>query len=156
MIQLGGIMLQDQITKDYIAAMKARDTQKSAAINFLRAKIKDVQIEKRPDQLEEADVIAVIKKQVKQRQDSIEQYQQGGREDLATKEQAELAILKAYLPEEMSEEAVAEVVAQAISEVGATSMKEMGQVMKVVQTKTQGQADNKLVSQIVKAKLSEL
>jgi len=143
-------MLEDTINKGYIEAMKAKDRVRSSTLNFLRAEIKNLRIEKRDDQLDEQDVIAVIKKQVKQRQDSIEQFKQGGRDDLVEKEEAELAILKSYLPEEMSEDALQKVVNDVIQESGAASMKDMGTVMKTVLEKVAGQADNKMVSGLVK------
>jgi len=143
-------MLEDTINKGYIEAMKAKDRVRSSTLNFLRAEIKNLRIEKRDDQLDEQDVIAVIKKQVKQRQDSIEQFKQGGRDDLVEKEEAELAILKRYLPEEMSEDALQKVVNDVIQESGAASMKDMGTVMKTVLEKVAGQADNKMVSGLVK------
>jgi len=154
-------MLEEQIGKDYIEAMKARDTVKSSTLSFLRAQLKNTLIEKRADNAElralpDADVIAVIKKQVKQRQDSIAQYEKGGRQDLAGKESAELAILKGYLPEEMSEKALEGLVTETIKEVQAASMKDMGKVMKIMAEKVQGKADNKLVSELVKRALSQL
>ncbi|MCA9400330.1 MAG: GatB/YqeY domain-containing protein [Candidatus Omnitrophica bacterium] len=149
-------MLFDQISSDYISAMKAKDSTRSATLNFLRAQLKNVIIEKRADKLDDPDVISVIKKQVKQRQDSIEQYKAGGREDLVQKEQAELEILQSYLPEEMSDENLEEIVASAITETQAGSMKDMGKVIKLVMEKTSGQADNKRISESVKFKLSQL
>lgn len=142
-------MLEKKISSDYISAMKAKDSFKSTTLNFLRAQIKNILIEKKLQQLEDVDVIAVIKKQIKQRQDSIEQFRNGGRPELADKEEAELAILKSYLPEELSEEAIKKLVDEAIAETQATSMKDMGKVMKVVSEKAQGRADNKVVSSLV-------
>ena len=148
-------MLQEQINKDYVVAMKAKDSNRSSTLNFLRAQLKNVVIEKRVDQLEDADVVSVIKKQIKQRQDSIEQYEKGGRQELADKEKGELDILKEYLPEEMSEDQVSKIVTEVISETQANSMKDMGKVMKLVQEKTQGNADNKVVSTLVKQALTQ-
>ncbi len=148
-------MLDKQINSDYVAAMKAKDADKVATINFLRAQIKNVKIDKKCDELKDEEVIAVIKKQVKQRQDSIEQFTKGGREDLAEKEAQELAILKEYLPEEMPAEEVEGIVAAVIAEVGASSLKDMGKVMKEVVSKVAGRADGKMVSELVKKKLSE-
>ncbi len=147
-----GIM-QDKITKDYIQAMKAKDRERSTVINFLRAKIKDVLIEKRVEKLEDIDIIAVIKKQVKQRQDSIEQFKNGGRTDLVEKEEFELSVLKAYLPEEMAEAELEPIIIQTVNDLGALSMKDMGKVMKTVSEKVSGRADNKLVSELVKKTL---
>src|SRR3989344_9518969 len=112
----GTSMLEDQLQKDYIQAMKDRDALKASTVNFLRAQLKNVRIEKRSETLEDKDVVAVIKKQIKQRQESIEQYEKGGRNDLADKENAEMVILKNYLPEEMSEQALRQLVEQAIRE----------------------------------------
>ncbi|MCA9398738.1 MAG: GatB/YqeY domain-containing protein [Candidatus Omnitrophica bacterium] len=149
-------MLEEQINKDYIQAMKAKDSVKSSTLNFLRAQIKNLRIEKRADQLSDDDVVSVLKKQVKQRQDSIEQYKQGGREDLAAKETAECEILSTYLPKQLSEEEVGKFVDEAIQETSAASMKDMGNVMKAVLAKVGSSADNKMVSTLVKTKLSQL
>lgn len=154
-------MLEEKINKDYITAMKARDTVRSSTLNFLRAQIKNLLIEKRAGNtdlgsLPDLDVIAVIKKQVKQRQESIIQYEKGGRQDLADKEQTELVLLKEYLPEEISEQELEGIVVGAIEEVQAGSMKDMGKVMKIITGKVQGRADNKLVSELVKRALSQL
>ena len=148
-------MLHDQIDKDYIAAMKAKDKLKSATLNFLRAQLKNVVIEKRVDKLEDSDVVTVLKKQIKQRQDSISQYEKAGRQDLVEQESGELAVLKGYLPEEMSADQIKAIIAGVISETGANSMKDMGTVMKSVQEKTAGNADNKLVSELVKSALMQ-
>ncbi len=149
-------MLEEQITKDYIQAMKNKDSVKSGTLNFLRAQIKNVRIEKRIEAVDDADIIAVIKKQVKQRQDSIEQYKQGHRQDLVDKETAEMNILKTYLPEELSEDKILAIVKESIVEVEAKSMKDMGKVMKVIGTKVAGCADNRKVSELVKKELKEL
>lgn len=143
-------MLQDKISKDYIQAMKAKDSQTSGALSFLRAQLKNIIIEKRVEQLSDEEVISVIKKQVKQRQDSIEQFKQGGRKDLVGKEEAELAILKQYLPEEMPEAELVKIIEETIAETNASSMKDMGSVMKSVGAKTAGRADNKRLSQLIK------
>ncbi|MBL8013703.1 MAG: GatB/YqeY domain-containing protein, partial [Candidatus Omnitrophica bacterium] len=104
--------------------------------------------------VEDKDIIIVIKKQIKQRQDSIEQFRQGGRQDLVGKEEAELNILKSYLPAEMSQEDVRKIVKETIASLGASSIKDMGKVMKEASLKLAGRADNKLVSELVKAELS--
>ena len=142
-------MLEKQISSDYIKAMKERDSLKSTTLNFLRAQLKNIIIEKKLQELEDVDVIIVIKKQIKQRQDSIEQFRNYGRPELAEKEETEAAILKSYLPEELSEDEIKKIVDEAISETEATSMKDMGKVMKVVAAKAQGRADNKVVSSLV-------
>lgn len=146
--------LEQQIDKDYIQAMKDRDSVRSSALSFLRSQIKYARIELKVDKVEDKDIIIVIKKQIKQRQDSIEQFRQGGRQDLVGKEEAELNILKSYLPAEMSQEDVRKIVKETIASLGASSIKDMGKVMKEASLKLAGRADNKLVSELVKAELS--
>jgi len=147
-------MLEERIQKDYVQAMKDRDAIRSGAVNFLRAQLKNVRINERKDQLTDEDVIAVIKKQIKQRQDSIEQFSSGGRQDLVAKEEAELKILKSYLPEELSEAQLQTIIRETMKETGASTMKDMGSLMKAAGAKIQGRADNKLVSELVKKALS--
>ena len=147
-------MLEEKISKDYVEAMKAKDSLRSSTLNFLRSQLKYVLIDKKMTQLPDMEVIIVIKKQIKQRQESIEQYQKGGRQDLADKEAAELVILKAYLPQEMSEEELKKVIEGVIKETQASSIKDMGKVMKAVAEKVSGRADNKVVSDLVKKSLS--
>lgn len=152
----GLFMLEDKINKDYIESMKAKDQARSSALSYLRAMIKQVKVDSRLDSLDDAGVTAVLKKQIKQRQDSIAQFEKGGRADLAVKEQAEIDIMKVYLPQEMGAEEIKAIVEQAVAESGAASMKDMGNVMKLVRDKTANRADGKLVSDIVKEKLSNL
>ncbi|NTV28548.1 MAG: GatB/YqeY domain-containing protein [Candidatus Omnitrophica bacterium] len=148
--------LDDRINKDYIQAMKDKDTVKSSALSYLRAMIKQVKVDKRLEVIDDNEVTAIIKKQIKQRQDSIEQFEKGGRQDLATKEKYEVDLMKAYLPAEMSADEIRVVVSAAVQELGATSMKDMGNVMKAVRDKVGAKADGKLVSEIVKEKLASL
>lgn len=145
--------LKDQIMADVKSAMKNKEADKLSALRFLQAAIKNKEIDVRPNEITEDDVLGVIKKAVKQRKDSIEQYGQAGRDDLVQKETFELEIIQAYLPEQLSEEAVAKIVEQVIAETGASSMKDMGAVMQAVMAKTAGAADNKVVSQLVRGKL---
>ena len=105
--------------------------------------------------LDDPETVSVIKKQIKQRQDSIEQFTKGNRLEMAEKEKSELEILKTYLPPELSEDEIKKVVAQVISDIGASSMKEMGRVMKEVNAKLAGQADGKLVAELVKQSLTD-
>ena len=147
-------MLEEKITEDYKQAMKDRDAAKVSTLSFLRSQIKYALIEKKTEKLGDTDVIAVIKKQVKQRQDSISQFEQGGRADLAEKEKKEMAILKSYLPEEMSAEELKALIKEAVKESQASGMKDMGKVMKVLLSKVAGRADSKLVSDLVKESLS--
>lgn len=147
-------MLTDQIDADFKQAMKDRNQVKTATLSFLRSQLKYAAIDKKTDKLADADVSVVIKKQIKQRQDSIEQYEKGGRPELAEKEKQELEILKAYLPEEMSGADLEKVVADIIKATGAQGMKDMGKVMKEVSAQVAGKADNKAVSEVVKKLLS--
>jgi len=146
--------LEEKISKDYVQAMKDKDAVKSSTLSFLRAQLKNVLIDKRIDKLDDGDVISIIKKQVKQRQDSIGQFQQGGRQDFVAKETQELDILKSYLPAEMSESDLKVLVEESIKEANALSAKDMGKVMKILLLKVAGRADSKMVSDLVKQKLS--
>lgn len=148
-------MLDDQITNDYKEAMKSRNAVKSSTLSFLRAQVKNVVIDQRVDKATDEIIVTVIKKQIKQRQDSIEQYEKGGRADLADKEKQELAILKSYLPQEMSSDELKGIIAEAVREAGASSMKDMGKVMKAAMSKLAGRADNKTVSELIKEALSQ-
>eukprot|EP00878_Enallax_costatus_P001745 GHUV01001901.1.p1 GENE.GHUV01001901.1~~GHUV01001901.1.p1 ORF type:complete len:201 (+),score=43.98 GHUV01001901.1:206-808(+) len=147
--------LTTRIKEDMKVAMKAKDTDKLAAIRFLSAAIKQREIKLREGgkEVNDAEVLGVIQKMAKQRRDSIEQYKSGGRTDLADKEEQELKVLLGYLPAQLSKEEVEKVVTDVINEVGATSVKQMGAVMKGVTAKVAGRADNKMVSELVKAAL---
>lgn len=149
-----GMSLEDTINASYIDAMKARNTDRSAALNFLRAQIKNVKIDKRVEKVSDEDVIAIIKKQIKQRQDSIAQFNSGGRPELAAKEEAEMKIYQEYLPTQLSVDAVKKIVDEVATALGASGMKDMGRVMKEVLVKLAGQADGQVVSQSVKERLS--
>jgi uncharacterized protein YqeY len=145
--------IRDQIMADVKTAMRDKDQLKLNALRFLQAAIKNLEIELRPNPITSPDVQGVIKKLIKQRKDSIEQYQAAARQDLVDQETAELKILEAYLPAQLSKEQVEKVVFAVIEKLGAKTVKDMGPVMKQVIAETQGQADNKLVSEIIKSKL---
>lgn len=147
-------MLWDQLNADLREAMLARDGVRVGALRMLKTAIEYHKIEKKQEQLTDAEVVAVIKKQIKQRQDAIEGFQRGGRADLAANEKAELAILQTYLPSELPAEELERIIVATIAEVGARSKADMGKVMKAVQAKTAGRTDNRLVSQLVAGKLS--
>lgn len=147
-------MLTEQIDNDFKQAMRDRAAVRVSTLSFLRSQMKYAMIEKKAEKLEDADVVAVIKKQIKQRQDSIEQYEKGARPDLADKERQEMAILKAYLPEEMSPEQLKAIVEAAVKESGATGIKDMGKVMKAALSLVAGRADSKTVSELIKQALS--
>jgi len=148
-------MLEGKIFNDYKEAMKNKDTVKSSTLSFLRAEVINVAIEKKKKALDDNEVITVIKKQTKQRQDSIEQFQKGMRPDLADKEAKELEILKSYLPEEMPVEEIKRIIEEAVLATGAKDMKDMGKVMKEITAKIAGRADGKLVSDLVRERLTK-
>jgi len=144
--------MRAKISEDLKAAMKAGDKQRVGTLRLINAAIQSAEIEaKKP--IDDAAVLAVMTKMVKQRRDSIEQYTNGGRPDLAAVEQAEIAIIEAYLPKQMDDSAVAAAVAAAIAETGAASVKDMGKVMGVLKTKYAGQMDFQKASAAVKAAL---
>jgi hypothetical protein len=147
-------MMMEKIAADMKEAMRAKDAARLSTLRLLKSAVEYHKIEKKQEQLTDADITAIIKKQIKQRQDSIESFEKGGRADLVEKEKAELVVLKSYLPEELSQSQVEEVVKATIAEVGATTKTDMGKVMKAVQAKLAGRADNRLVSQLVSANLA--
>jgi len=148
-------MLEEKIFNDYREAMKSRDTLKSSVLSFLRASLINAAIEKKKKSLDDPEAIIVIKKQVKQRQDSIEQFQKGNRQDLADKEIKELAILKPYLPEELAGDEIKKIIEEIVVSTAASSIKDMGRVMKEVSAKIAGRADSKSVSDLVRERLSK-
>ncbi|HXE00584.1 MAG TPA: GatB/YqeY domain-containing protein [Hyphomicrobium sp.] len=144
--------MRAKISEDLKAAMKAGDKQRVGTLRLINAAIQSAEIEaKKP--IDDAAVLAVMTKMVKQRRDSIEQYTNGGRPDLAAVEQAEIAIIEAYLPKQMDDSAVAAAVAAAIAETGAASVKDMGKVMGVLKAKYAGQMDFQKASAAVKGAL---
>lgn len=145
--------LKEQLTQNMKTAMKEKDQIRLGTIRLLRSAIKNREIEL-GQELGDEEVIKVISTAVKQRKESIEQFQKGGREELVQKEQAELAVLQSYLPQQMSEEEIIALVKEAIEAVSATSMKDMGKVMKYIMPKAQGRADGKVINQLVKNQLS--
>jgi uncharacterized protein len=148
-------MLKDKIEADLKHSLKNKDTARVSTLRFLKSAMQNLAIEKRKG-LEDDDIIAVIKKQAKQRKDSIEGFRQGNRMDLVEKEEIELRILEGYLPEELSRESIILIVKQSIAESGAASIKEMGSVIKLVMAKAKGQADGSTVSAVVKEELLKI
>ena len=146
------ISLKDQITEDMKHAMKARESERLAAIRLLLAAIKQREVDERIT-LDDAAVAAVVDKLIKQRRDSIHQYEQAGREDLAAAERAEIEVLSPYLPAQMSADEVAAAVKAAIAQTGATGPADMGRVMGVLKPQLAGKTDLAAVSQQVKAAL---
>jgi len=148
--------LQERVDSDLKEAMRAKDTTKLGVLRMLKAALKYAAIAKSgaEAELSDAEAAQVVRKQLKQRQDSIESFEKGGRAELAAKEKEELLILNAYLPQAMSSDEVAEVVRATIAETGATSKAQMGGVMKALQAKVAGRADGKTLSQEVSRQLS--
>ena len=145
--------LKDQVTEDMKAAMRAKDSDRLSAIRMLLTAMKQREVDERIT-LTDADVIAIIEKIIKQRRDSIAQYEAANRQDLADKEKAELAIYQAYMPQALSDADVEAAVTAAIAVSGASSIKEMAKVMAELKPKLAGRADMGKVSAIVKNKLT--
>jgi uncharacterized protein YqeY len=145
-----------RLPEDLKAAMKAKDTVALNALRALKSALTNAAIEKGGlgTALEESEVLAVVRKQIKQRQDSIEQFEKAGRTELAGTEKAEIAILERYLPAALSAEEITALIEQAISETGATSKADMGKVMKLVQERAAGRADGKTLSQEIIKRLA--
>lgn len=145
-----------KLDDDLKEAMKKKDSIKVSTLRMVKAAIQNMTIEKRTESLEDGDILKIISKQIKQREDSIEQFTKGQRSDLAEKETAELEILKMYLPPPLSGDELIAITKEAITEVGAQSKKDMGKVMKIVMEKVKGRADGKAVSQIVSGQLPDV
>ena len=141
--------LVDTIDSDLINAMKAKDADKLNALRMLKAAFGHLAIEKKKNKLEDSEAVDVIRKQVKQRKESFESFAKAGRKDLADKEQKELGILQAYLPQELSDEEIRGFAQKAIQASGAKSKSEMGKVMKELMPHVKGKADGKRVTDIV-------
>ena len=142
-----------QIKSDRIAAMKAGENLRKEALALILAAIKQVEVDTRKE-LSEDDVIQILTKMVKQRQESITQFNKAGRTDLAVKESYELGVIEEYLPEQLSDEEVVLIINAALVETGVSSIKEMGKVMAIVRPQLHGKADMGKVSSIIKERLS--
>jgi len=145
--------LKDQISNDLKDAMRGGEAKKRDAIRLLTAEMKRKEVDERKA-LTDADVVAIVDKMIKQRRDSITQFEKGGRQDLADNEKFELGVLQAYLPQALSEAEIAAAVAASIAESGAKGPADMGKVMALLKPKLAGRADMGKVSGLVKAKLS--
>jgi uncharacterized protein YqeY len=150
--------MKKRLEDDLKKAMKAREPLLLSCLRMLKSKIQEREVALRAKegvdyQLNDEEVIEVASSYAKQRRDSIESYRQGGREELAVKEEAELAIIESYLPQQLSREEIVVIVRGAIEESGAESIKDMGAVMKVVMPQVKGQADGKLVNKVVREQL---
>ena len=145
--------LKDRITEDMKTAMRAGDKDRLGTIRLALAAIKQREVDERIS-LDDAQVLAVLEKMIKQRREAITQFQSGGRADLVAKETAEIAVLQGYLPAQMSEAEIDQLISESIAAAGATSIKDMGKVMALVKPKAQGRADMGAVSSRIKQKLS--
>jgi len=145
--------LKEQITEDMKGAMRAKDSARLGTVRLLLSAMKQKEVDERVD-LTDADVLSIIEKMLKQRRESIAQFEKAGRTDLADTEKAEIAVLSVYLPQQMSEAEVGEAIAAAIQETGAAGPKDMGKVMGLLKSKLAGRTDMGKLSGLVKAKLS--
>jgi len=140
------------ITEDVKSAMRARDQKRLTALRLITSAIKQIEVDQRID-VDDQMVLTILNKMVKQRRESIEQYETYGRDDLAAQEKYEIELLSVYLPEALSDEEVAALIKQALADTGATSIRDMGAVMNQLRGAVQGRADMKAVSSAVKAQL---
>jgi len=143
------VPLQQRIQQELKAAMLAKEVDRLATLRLLKSALGYLEIERKAEQLSDADVISVVQKEIKKRRDAIEQYKAGGRPELAEKEGREMAVLESFLPQPLSPEELEQLVRATIQELGATTKKEMGPVIKAVQAKAAGRADGKTVSAVV-------
>ncbi|HQZ44570.1 MAG TPA: GatB/YqeY domain-containing protein [Usitatibacteraceae bacterium] len=147
------MLLRDRVNEDVKVAMKAREAERLGTLRLLTAAMKQREVDERIV-LDDAGVIAVIEKMLKQRRDSVSQYEKAARHDLADVEKREMAVLQGYLPQQLSEPEIAAIVAEALAAAGAASPADMGKVMAIVKPKVAGRADIGRVSALIKAKLS--
>jgi len=147
--------LKEQITNDMKAAMRTGDSETRDTLRMLLAAIKQVEVDTKQDNLKEADVLAIVNKQAKQRRESIAEYEKAGRADLAAVEIAELAIIERYLPQQMSRAEISALVAKVIAEVGASGPKDKGKVMGPLMPQVKGKADGRLVNEVVTELLAQ-
>jgi uncharacterized protein len=147
--------LKEQLDADLKEAQKARDTIRVNVIRMLKTTIKNREVEK-IGELTDQELLQAVNSQIKTRLEAIEGFKKGGRDEMVKKEETELAILKAYLPEQLSREEIVALIEKAVTETGASGPREMGKVMKALINDVTGKADGKLVSELVKEKLSSL
>ena len=144
--------LKEKLQEDLKSSMKNKDTVKKSVITLIRAAVKQYEVDNRVE-LGDEEIIDIISKQLKQRSDALEEFAKANREDLVNETEAEIKVIKEYLPQQLSEEELNEIVKETISEVGANSMKDMGKIMSAIKPKTKGRADGKLINKLVKANL---
>ena len=144
----------ERITNDIVEAMKSKDTLKLQTLRLLKGAIDLERINKKLEKVEDDDILVIIGKQIKTRKESIVEFEKGNRQDLIDKTNEEIKLLETYMPEQLSEDEVNSIIEEIIKEVNATSIKDMGSVMKSASSKLKGKADMSLVSSIIKSKLS--
>jgi uncharacterized protein YqeY len=144
--------LKNRILDDVKIAMRARDRERLAGLRLVTAAIKQKEVDERIE-LDDGQVLGVLDKMVKQRRESLQQFEEVGREDLAEKERFELGLIQTYLPEPLGQDELGELILSTITELGASSIRDMGQVMNALRSQVQGRADMKAVSQAVKQRL---
>ena len=151
-VEAVSMTLKAQILDDVKSAMRARDQKRLTALRLITSAIKQIEVDKRIE-VDDQIVLGILDKMVKQRRESLEQYESAGRDDLAAQEKFELELISVYLPEALSDEEVAALIKQAVADTGASSIRDMGAVMNKLRAEVQGRADMKAVSSAVKAQL---
>ena len=141
--------LQERLSQEIKAAMLAKDADRLSTLRLLKSVIGYLLVERKTETLPDADFVGIVQKEVKKRRDAIEQYEKGGRPELAAREKTEIPVLEAFLPKALSAEELEQLVKATIAETGATSKKDMGPVIKAVQAKAAGRADGKTISGLV-------
>jgi len=141
--------LQEKLGQEIKSAMLARNPERLGALRMLKSAVGYAQIEKKVETLPDAEFVTIVQKEIKKRRDSVEQFEKGGRPELAAKEKQEITVLESFLPQPLSPEDLEKLVKETIAETGATSKKDMGSVIKAVQAKAAGRAEGKSISQLV-------
>lgn len=144
--------LKEKLQEDLKSSMKNKDTIRKSVVTLVRAAIKQYEVDNRTELTDEG-IMDIISKQLKQRNDSLAEFEKAGREDLVVETKSEIQVLKEYLPQQLSEEELEKIVIETISEVGASSMKDMGKIMVAIKPKTAGRADGRKINELVKKNL---
>ena len=144
--------LKEKLQEDLKSSMKNKDTIKKSVVTLIRAAIKQYEVDNRVELADDA-IIDIISKQLKQRKDSLAEFEKANRDDLIEETKSEIQVLEGYLPQQLSEEELEKIVIETIAEVGATSMKDMGKIMAIIKPKTAGRADGRKINELVKKNL---
>ena len=144
--------LKEKLQEDLKSSMKNKDTIKKSVVTLIRAAIKQYEVDNRVELADDA-IIDIISKQLKQRKDSLAEFEKANRDDLIKETKSEIQVLEGYLPQQLSEEELEKIVIETIAEVGATSMKDMGKIMSTIKPKTAGRADGRKINELVKKNL---